>query len=144
MRRFALIIGLAALLAGCNLKDPRRVDVAPLPSPTAADPAGDSGDPAAEQPDSAGQPEPPATSDGWEQLAPGVEFREIPATITNVQVVRIDPSQYSLRVAYDAGRIASGIVSQLAEGVRSAAEVDLGRARALVAERLTPFLRERL
>ena len=42
------------------------------------------------------------------------------------------------------GRIASGIVSELAEGVRSAADVDLGRARALVAERLTPFLRERL
>ena len=53
-------------------------------------------------------------------------------------------SRAPYRVAYDAGRIASGIVSELAEGVRSAAEVDLGRARALVAERLTPFLRERL
>ena len=53
-------------------------------------------------------------------------------------------SRAPYRVAYDAGRIASGIVSELAEGVRSAAEVDLGRARALVTERLTPFLRERL
>jgi len=53
-------------------------------------------------------------------------------------------SRAPYRVAYDAGRIASGIVSELAEGVRSAAEVDLGRARALVAARLTPFLRERL
>ena len=52
-------------------------------------------------------------------------------------------SRAPYRVAYDAGRIASGIVSELAEGVRSAAEVDLGRARALVAARLTPFLRER-
>lgn len=53
-------------------------------------------------------------------------------------------SRAPYRVAYDAGRIASGIVSELAEGARSAADVDLGRARALVAERLTPFLRERL
>jgi kynurenine 3-monooxygenase len=53
-------------------------------------------------------------------------------------------SRAPYRVAYDAGRIASGIVSELAEGVRSAAEVDLGRARALVAERLTPFLSKRL
>lgn len=53
-------------------------------------------------------------------------------------------SRAPYRVAYDAGRIASGIVSELAEGVGSASEVDLGRARALVAERLTPFLRERL
>ncbi|HEY1906423.1 MAG TPA: NAD(P)/FAD-dependent oxidoreductase [Myxococcaceae bacterium] len=53
-------------------------------------------------------------------------------------------SRVPYRVAYDAGRIASGIVSELAEGVRSASDVDLTRARALVAERLTPFLRERL
>jgi len=53
-------------------------------------------------------------------------------------------SRVPYRVAYDAGRIAAGIVSELAEGVRSAAEVDVARARALVAARLTPFLRERL
>jgi kynurenine 3-monooxygenase len=53
-------------------------------------------------------------------------------------------SRAPYRVAYDAGRIASDIVSELAAGVGSAAEVDLGRARALVAARLTPFLRERL
>ena len=53
-------------------------------------------------------------------------------------------SRAPYRVAYDAGRIASSIVSELAEGVRSAADIDLGRARALVAEQLTPFLRERL
>jgi kynurenine 3-monooxygenase len=53
-------------------------------------------------------------------------------------------SRAPYRVAYDAGRIASGIVSELADGLHSAAEVELGRARALVAERLTPFLRERL
>jgi kynurenine 3-monooxygenase len=53
-------------------------------------------------------------------------------------------SRAPYRVAYDAGRIAAGIVSELAAGVSSAAEVDLGRARGLVAERLTPFLRERL
>jgi 2-polyprenyl-6-methoxyphenol hydroxylase and related FAD-dependent oxidoreductases len=53
-------------------------------------------------------------------------------------------SRVPYRVAYDAGRIASGIVTELAEGVDSAANVDLGRARGLVAARLTPFLRERL
>jgi kynurenine 3-monooxygenase len=53
-------------------------------------------------------------------------------------------SRAPYRVAYDAGRIASEIVSELAEGVRTAAEIDLGRARALVAERLTPFLTKRL
>ena len=53
-------------------------------------------------------------------------------------------SRAPYRVAYDAGRIASGIVAELAEGVRSAAEIDLGRARAMVAARLMPFLRERL
>jgi len=53
-------------------------------------------------------------------------------------------SRAPYRVAYDAGRIASEIVSELAEGGRSAADVDLGRARALVAERLTPFLNKRL
>ena len=53
-------------------------------------------------------------------------------------------SRAPYRAAYDAGRIASGIVSELAEGVRSASEVDVARARTLVAVRLTPFLRERL
>ena len=53
-------------------------------------------------------------------------------------------SRAPYRVAYDAGRIASAIVAELAEGAGSAAEVDLGRARSLVAARLTPFLRERL
>ena len=49
-------------------------------------------------------------------------------------------SRTPYRTAYKAGRIAQGIVSQLAEGVGSADEVDLQRARALVRERLTPFL----
>ena len=49
-------------------------------------------------------------------------------------------SRTPYRTAYKAGRIAQGIVSQLAEGIGSAAEVDLERARALVRERLTPFL----
>jgi len=53
-------------------------------------------------------------------------------------------SRAPYRVAYDAGRIAAGIVSELAEGVKSADEVDLGRALAMIAARLTPFLRERL
>jgi kynurenine 3-monooxygenase len=53
-------------------------------------------------------------------------------------------SRAPYRVAYEAGTIASGIVSELAEGVRSPAELDLERARALVRARLTPFLRERL
>jgi len=53
-------------------------------------------------------------------------------------------SRTPYRVAYEAGRIASAIVSELAEGLSSATELDLDRARALVAARLTPFLRERL
>ena len=53
-------------------------------------------------------------------------------------------SRAPYRVAYEAGTLASGIVSELAEGVRSPAEVDLARARELVRARLTPFLRERL
>jgi len=53
-------------------------------------------------------------------------------------------SRAPYRVAYEAGIIASSIVSELAEGVRSPAEVDLEHARALVRARLTPFLRERL
>ena len=53
-------------------------------------------------------------------------------------------SRAPYRVAYDAGRIAAGIVAELADGASSAEAVDLTRARALVADRLTPFLRERL
>ncbi|MGZ3481721.1 MAG: kynurenine 3-monooxygenase, partial [Myxococcaceae bacterium] len=68
---------------------------------------------------------------------------ELPAEfVSRYALVTFSRAPY--RVAYDAGRIASGIVSELAEGVSSAAEVDLGQARELVAARLTPFLRERL
>ena len=49
-------------------------------------------------------------------------------------------SRTPYRTAYKAGRIAQGIVSQLAEGAGSATDVDLERARSLVRERLTPFL----
>jgi kynurenine 3-monooxygenase len=43
------------------------------------------------------------------------------------------------RLAFDAGLIQSGILSELAEGIESADEVDMLYARALITERLTPF-----
>ena len=46
-------------------------------------------------------------------------------------------------MAREAGRIQAGILDALCRGISRADEVDLDRARALVAGRLTPFLRER-
>ena len=45
--------------------------------------------------------------------------------------------------AREAGRIQDGILDELCRGLRSADELDLERARRLVAERLTPYLRTR-
>ena len=87
-----------------------------------------------------------STADPRFLLEKAIEKRllaELPGTfVSRYALVTFSRAPY--RVAYDAGRIASGIVSELAEGVRSAAEVDLELARALVAERLTPFLSKRL
>jgi len=46
------------------------------------------------------------------------------------------------RFARQLGEIASGIVRDLCVGVTTADDVDLGRARQLIAQRLTPFLAE--
>jgi len=51
-------------------------------------------------------------------------------------------SRVPYRQAYEVGRVASGIVSELASGVSSAEEVDLERARSLVRKRLAPVLAE--
>ena len=87
-----------------------------------------------------------STADPRFLLEKAIEKRllaELPAEfVSRYALVTFSRAPY--RVAYDAGRIASDIVSELAEGVSSAAEVDLGQARELVAARLTPFLRERL
>ncbi len=87
-----------------------------------------------------------STADPRFRLEKAIEKRllaELPGEFVS-RYAMVTFSRTPYRVAYDAGRIASGIVSELAEGVASPAEVDLGRARALVAARLTPFLRERL
>ena len=51
-------------------------------------------------------------------------------------------SRVPYRQAYEVGRVASGIVSELASGVSSAEEVDVERARSLVRTRLAPVLAE--
>jgi kynurenine 3-monooxygenase len=51
-------------------------------------------------------------------------------------------SRVPYRLAYEVGTIASGIVSELAEGLTRAEDVDLDRAARLVRERLVPFLEE--
>lgn len=87
-----------------------------------------------------------STADPRYLLEKAIEKRllaELPgAFVSRYALVTFSRAPY--RVAYDAGRIASEIVQQLAQGVGSAEEVDLDRARTLVAARLTPFLRERL
>jgi kynurenine 3-monooxygenase len=49
-------------------------------------------------------------------------------------------SRAPYRLAYDVGREATAIVSQLAEGVTSAEAVDLARARTLIEARLLPLV----
>lgn len=51
-------------------------------------------------------------------------------------------SRVPYRLAYEVGTIASGIVSELAEGLTRPEDVDLDRAARLVSERLVPFLEE--
>jgi kynurenine 3-monooxygenase len=51
-------------------------------------------------------------------------------------------SRAPYRLAYDVGRVASALVSELADGVQSAADVDLEAARRLVDTRLAPLVRQ--
>ena len=51
-------------------------------------------------------------------------------------------SRVPYRLSYEVGRIAGGIVSELSEGLARAEDVDLKRARALIDERLVPFVKE--
>jgi kynurenine 3-monooxygenase len=51
-------------------------------------------------------------------------------------------SRVPYRLAYEVGTRASGIVSELSEGLTRAEDVDLDRAARLVRERLVPFLEE--
>ena len=48
-------------------------------------------------------------------------------------------SRVPYRVAYEVGRVAGALVSELASGVTSAEQVDLAKARRLVHERLAPL-----
>lgn len=47
------------------------------------------------------------------------------------------------RDAFDAGEIQRGILDELVAGIADASQADLGRARELIAERLTPFYESR-
>lgn len=51
-------------------------------------------------------------------------------------------SRVPYRLAYEVGRLAGGIVSELSEGLGRAEDVDLERARTLIHERLVPFVKE--
>ncbi|WP_256569229.1 FAD-dependent oxidoreductase [Myxococcus qinghaiensis] len=51
-------------------------------------------------------------------------------------------SRVPYRLAYEVGAIAGGIVSELSEGLTRAEDVDLGRAKQLIQERLVPFMKE--
>lgn len=51
-------------------------------------------------------------------------------------------SRVPYRLAYEVGAIASGIVSELSEGLTRAEDVDLERAAKLIRGRLVPFMKE--
>ncbi|HZI11040.1 MAG TPA: NAD(P)/FAD-dependent oxidoreductase [Myxococcus sp.] len=51
-------------------------------------------------------------------------------------------SRVPYRLAYEVGAIASGIVSELSEGLARAEDVDLERAAKLIRGRLVPFMKE--
>jgi kynurenine 3-monooxygenase len=51
-------------------------------------------------------------------------------------------SRVPYRLAYQVGTLASGIVSELSEGLSRAEDVDLDRAARLIRERLVPFVEE--
>lgn len=51
-------------------------------------------------------------------------------------------SRVPYRLAYQVGSLAGGIVSELAEGLQRAEDVDLERAARLIRERLVPFVEE--
>ncbi|MDY7228969.1 FAD-dependent oxidoreductase [Hyalangium rubrum] len=51
-------------------------------------------------------------------------------------------SRVPYRLAYQVGTLAGGIVSELAEGLKRAEDVDLDRAARLIRERLVPFVEE--
>jgi exopolysaccharide biosynthesis protein len=90
-------------LAGCSLGSGDRVVVSPGAPPAEAEvsvptvAATDQGEPAATQ----GVPAPPAQDGAWQALEEGMEFREIGVSLTNVQIVRVDPALRRVRVAYD-------------------------------------------
>ena len=46
-------------------------------------------------------------------------------------------------VAQEAGRIQEGILADLCRGLNAAEQLDLAQARALIAQRLTPYLQAR-
>ncbi len=67
----------------------------------------------------------PTTVDNqWQSLEPGLELREISYDITNVQVLRIDPAYFRLRVGYDVA--SPGRVSEWAAALKSVAVINGG------------------
>ena len=95
MQRVCFVI-ICVLLMSCSESDRERVDVLPL-SPTTGSISPNEN----QQPPPTAVPTTPADGD-WQRLVDGVEFREIAAGVTTVQIVRIDPTVRRMSVAYDA------------------------------------------
>ncbi|HYF66079.1 MAG TPA: phosphodiester glycosidase family protein [Herpetosiphonaceae bacterium] len=120
MRRFTLAL-LIIVLAGCDVRAGDRVVVSPG-APSAEADAGQPTAPTAEDPAAA---DPAAEAgEGWQRLDEGMEFREISASITNVQIVRVDPGVRRVRVAYDVG--SPGRVGEWAAALKSALVINGG------------------
>src|SRR4051794_10383221 len=103
MIRYSRLLSLALLLAGCSASS-----VAPQPPPTRAIatlfPTAAISAPATAQP--AAQPTPDS---GWQPGRPGVELRHMQAAAPGrapapLVIVRLDPAQVRLRVAYAPNR----------------------------------------
>lgn len=68
--------------------------------------------------------EPTTVDNQWQRLEPGLEFREIGYDVTNVQVLRIDPTYFRLRIGYDVA--SPGRVSEWAAALKPVAVINGG------------------
>ena len=67
----------------------------------------------------------PTTIDNqWQTLEPGLDFREIGYDITNVQILRVDPANFRLRIGYDVA--SPGRVSEWADALKPVAVINGG------------------
>lgn len=68
--------------------------------------------------------EPTTVDNQWQTLEPGLELREIGYDITNVQILRVDPAYFRLRVGYDVA--SPGRVSEWAAALAPVAVINGG------------------